>query len=123
MGRRLLPFEIMLVVSAEVSMFAPLVNRVQPALNTGVQVLPKQMTAWTKPTTTSLARGSLRDLVHEAPPDPRTRLAPPASRSSAKSPSPDHPELVNLPRLRVKTDPGFRTGRAGCTPGRCALEP
>ncbi len=68
MRRRLLPFAIRLVVSAEVSLFAPLVNRVQQALNTGVQGLRLQMTAWTKPTTTSLARGSLRDLVRTKPP-------------------------------------------------------
>ena len=64
----LLPFAIMLVVSAEVSMFAHLVNRVKQALNTGVQVPRQQMTAWTTPTTISLVRGSLGDLLRTKPP-------------------------------------------------------
>ena len=44
-------------------MFATLVNRVKLAMSASMQVLRKQRSAWTKPPTTSLVVGSLRDLA------------------------------------------------------------
>ena len=45
------------------SMFVKLLNRVKQALNPGVQAFRKQIASSMKPTTVSLASGSLRDLV------------------------------------------------------------
>jgi hypothetical protein len=52
----------MLVVSEEDCMFATFVNRVKQVMNTGLQVLRKQISAWTKLPTSALIVGSLRDL-------------------------------------------------------------
>ena len=48
-------------------MFANLVNQVKQAIHLGVQVLRKQISSWTRPTNTSLALGSLSDLVRTKP--------------------------------------------------------
>ena len=48
-------------------MFAILVNQVKQVMNTGLQVLRKQLSVWTKPPTNSLVVGSLRDLGRTKP--------------------------------------------------------
>ncbi len=48
-------------------MFTNLLKRVKQAINTGVQVLRKQISASTKPTNSSLVPGSLHDLVRTKP--------------------------------------------------------
>ena len=48
-------------------MFVTLVNRVKQAIASSVHTLRKQVSAWTKPPTSSVAVGSLRDLVRTKP--------------------------------------------------------
>ena len=48
-------------------MFAILVNQVKQVMNTGLQVLRKQLSVWTNPPTNSLVVGSLRDLGRTKP--------------------------------------------------------
>ncbi len=48
-------------------MFVNLVRRVKQAITTGVQALRNHIAARTKPTNSSLVRGSLRDLVRTKP--------------------------------------------------------
>ena len=48
-------------------MFVNLLNRIKQAINTGVQALRNQIAASTKPTNSSLVRGSLCDLVRSKP--------------------------------------------------------
>ncbi len=48
-------------------MFVNLLNRVKQAITTGVQAMRKQIASSTKPTNSSLVRGSLRDLVRTKP--------------------------------------------------------
>src|ERR671916_27099 len=48
-------------------MFRTLVSRVKQVIATGVHALRKQFSAWTKPPTSSVAAGTLRDLVRTKP--------------------------------------------------------
>src|ERR671916_75632 len=48
-------------------MFANLVNQIMQTIHTRVEALRKHIAARTKPSTTSLVRGSLRDLVRTKP--------------------------------------------------------
>src|ERR671916_3136659 len=48
-------------------MFRTLVSRVKQVIATGVHALRKQFSAWTKPPTSSIAVGTLRDLVRTKP--------------------------------------------------------
>ncbi len=48
-------------------MFANLVHQIRQAVHAGVETLRKHIAVRTKPTTASLTRGSLRDLVRTKP--------------------------------------------------------
>ncbi|MDP9315186.1 MAG: hypothetical protein M3R24_30700 [Chloroflexota bacterium] len=48
-------------------MFVNLFNRTTQAVITGVQMLRRQVSSWTKPTNRPLVHGTLRDLVRTKP--------------------------------------------------------
>ena len=48
-------------------MFATRVNRIKQLIDTSMQALRKQLAAWTKPMTSSLVVGSMRDFMRTKP--------------------------------------------------------